>query len=81
MGGTQYYRSEVMYKLETSIVKLEALHYNFAMMSDSDLLRFGEVVKHRCLTEQLDHAPLVELWEARAEWRKRHPELPLSPSI
>ena len=70
-----------MYKLETRIVDLEALHHNVAMMSDSDLLRLGQVAKHRCLTEQLDHAPLVELCEARAEWKKRYPGLPLSPSI
>jgi hypothetical protein len=55
-------------------------------MSDAELLRYGAVCKSMCSTEtNLDKpsrdAWTVQLQEARAEWRKRHPELPLSESI
>jgi hypothetical protein len=55
-------------------------------MSDEELLRYGAVCKSMCSPEtNLDKpsrdAWTVQLQEARAEWRKRHPELPLSESV
>ena len=55
-------------------------------MSDEELLRYGAVCKSMCSPEiNLDTASLdawsVQLQEARAEWRRRHPELPLSESV
>jgi hypothetical protein len=55
-------------------------------MSDEELLRYGAICKSMCSTETNLDTPSLEAWavqlqEARAEWRKRHPELPLSESI
>jgi hypothetical protein len=55
-------------------------------MSDEELLRYGAICKSmRSPETNLDKPSLdawtVQLQEARAEWRKRHPELPLSESI
>ena len=52
-------------------------------MSDSKLLRFGISIKFRCLQsdrEQLARL-LPQLEEARAEWNRRHPILPLVDSF
>ena len=56
------------------------------MMSDQELLRYGAVCKSMCSPETNLDKPSLDAWtvqlqEARAEWRKRHPELPLSESI
>jgi hypothetical protein len=55
-------------------------------MSDEELLRYGAVCKSMCSPETSLDKPSLDAWtvqlqEARAEWRKRHPELPLSESI
>jgi hypothetical protein len=55
-------------------------------MSDEELLRYGAICKSMCSTESNLDKPSLDAWivqlqEARAEWRKRHPELPLSESI
>jgi hypothetical protein len=56
------------------------------MMSDQELLRYGAVCKSMCSPETNLDKPSLDAWtvqlqEARAEWLKRHPELPLSESI
>jgi hypothetical protein len=55
-------------------------------MSDEELLRYGAVCKSMCSPETNLDKPSLDTWtgqlqEARAEWLKRHPELPLSESI
>jgi hypothetical protein len=55
-------------------------------MSDDELLRFGMVAKYMCSQgEKLDKEKLkaftLQLDEARKEWKKRFPELPLSSSF
>jgi hypothetical protein len=55
-------------------------------MSDPELLRYGAVCKSMCSPETKLDTPSLDAWtvqlqEARAEWLKRHPELPLSESI
>jgi hypothetical protein len=55
-------------------------------MSDEELLRYGAICKSMCSPEANLDKPSLDAWtvqlqEARAEWRKRHPELPLSESI
>jgi len=55
-------------------------------MSDEELLRYATLCKSMCspdtnLDKPSPDAWTVQLQEARAEWRKRHPELPLSESI
>jgi hypothetical protein len=54
-------------------------------MPETELLRFGQVVKYMCSLEVNCDPPLerflVQLREAKAEWRRRHPQLPLVDSI
>ena len=58
----------------------------FAEMSDAELLRFGMTAKYACsLESRADHLWLelleAQLSDARAEWQRRHPMLPLSISL
>jgi hypothetical protein len=55
-------------------------------MPDEELLRYGAICKSMCSTAANLDTPSLDAWtvqlqEARAEWRKRHPELPLSESV
>jgi hypothetical protein len=55
-------------------------------MSDEELLRYATVCKSMCSPEVNFGKPPLDTWivqlrEARAEWLKRHPELPLSESV
>lgn len=55
-------------------------------MSDEELLRFGMVAKHMCSQgEGLDKEKLevfiLQLDEARKEWKKRFPQLPLGSTF
>jgi hypothetical protein len=55
-------------------------------MPDSELLRFGQSAKRLCSPEVNSSKPPIEAYalklrEAREEWQRRHPELPLSESI
>ena len=55
-------------------------------MSDGELLRFGVTAKYKCLLERRSKHPrlqslVMELDEARAEWIRRHPALPLRISF
>jgi hypothetical protein len=55
-------------------------------MSDEELLRYGAICKSMRRPETNLDKPSLDAWtvqlqEARVEWRKRHPELPLSESI
>jgi len=55
-------------------------------MSDEELLRYATLCKSMCSPETNLDKPSLDAWtiqlhEARAEWRKRHPELPLSESV
>ncbi|HXA83406.1 MAG TPA: hypothetical protein VNY56_09880 [Methylomirabilota bacterium] len=55
-------------------------------MSSAELLRFGMRAKFRCSNEANPNdsrltALMAQLAEARAEWNRRHPELPLRDSF
>jgi hypothetical protein len=59
---------------------------SFSSMSDAQLLRFGVAAKFRCsqLSGAADpgfEALLSDLKDARAEWNRRHPDLPLCNSF
>ena len=58
----------------------------FAEMTDAELLRFGVTAKFVCSRERRSASPWLEtlqaqLDDARAEWKRRHPTLPLSISF
>jgi hypothetical protein len=55
-------------------------------MSDAELLRFGVITKFRCSHHSNTGGPSIEalltnLENARAEWNRRHPDLPLCNSF
>jgi hypothetical protein len=50
---------------------LESLRSKFRNMTEAELVQFGKALQDRCKTDQ---KYLVELEEARAEWRRRHPK-------
>jgi hypothetical protein len=74
---------------DTRKLKIDLLHPPNKLpseMSDEELLRFGMVAKYMCSRgEKLDEEKLkaltLQLDEARKEWKKRFPELPLSSSF
>ena len=55
-------------------------------MSDEELLRFGMLAKYMCsqgetLDKEKMEAFTLQLDEARKEWKKRFPKLPLSSTF
>ena len=68
-----------------SEIDVKELCQQLKTMPEPELLRFGQAVKHMCSREMNCEPPgerfIVQLREARAEWRRRHPGLPLDGSI
>jgi hypothetical protein len=64
---------------------VQELRQRLQRMPEPELLRFGQAVKYMCSPEANYGPPrevfIVQLREARAEWRKRHPEPPLDESV
>jgi hypothetical protein len=59
--------------------ELEAIRARIRMMSDEELLTYGKAAKHLCEPESNFGGPasevyVIQLREARAEWRRRHPK-------
>ncbi len=66
--------------------EMELLRQRISSMSSSELLRFGVSAKFRCshgprLAPPQREALEAQLIEARAEWNRRHPRLPLRDSF
>lgn len=65
---------------------LEGLRIRLRNMSDQELQRFGQAAKFMCLPGANSGEPprqvfVIQLEEARKEWKRRNPDLPLSDSI
>jgi hypothetical protein len=65
---------------------VESLRLRLRKMNDAELLRFGQAAKYMCSSEANKGKPpreefVIQLREARAEWRRRFPKLPLSESV
>jgi hypothetical protein len=65
---------------------LEQLRERLRKMNNAELLRFGQSAKYMCSPEaNLGHPPresfVIQLREAREEWKRRNPKLPLSDPI
>jgi hypothetical protein len=70
----------------TNEIDLESLRARLRKMNDQELLRFGRAAKAMCSPDAYFGQPprqafLIQLDEARKEWRRRNPELPLKDSI
>ena len=60
-------------------VDIESLHERLRKMTDAELLRFGKDNRYMCSPyANMGKPPLeafvIQLREARAEWRRRHPK-------
>jgi cold shock CspA family protein len=69
-----------------NITAMPPLRTRLRKMSDQELLRFGQAAKFMCLPEANFGKPprqvfVIQLEEAREEWKRRNPGLPLSESI
>jgi hypothetical protein len=68
-----------------SELNLEALRTRLQKMSDQELLRYGQAAKSMCSPAANSGEPpesfLIQLEEARTEWKRRNPDLPLNESI
>jgi hypothetical protein len=69
-----------------SELDLEALRTRLQKMNDAELLRYGQAAKSMCSPDAyFVQAPrqvfVVQLEEARREWKRRSPDLPVSESI
>ena len=67
-------------------VDLGGLRTRLRKMSDQKLLRFGQASKSICSPDaNFGKLPrecfVIQLTEARKEWKRRNPELPLRDSI
>jgi hypothetical protein len=67
-------------------IDLKQLPARLKKMSDTELLRYRRSARYMCTPEaNLGKPPrkafVIQLREVREEWRRRHPEPPLSDSI
>jgi hypothetical protein len=61
-------------------LEIARLRNRLRQLSDNELLRFGLIAKYSCLQGEQE-ASLRELQEAREEWNRRKPRLPLRGSF
>jgi hypothetical protein len=70
----------------TESFDIEGLRSRLRTMNDAELLRFGQAAKYmRSPKANMGKPPrwefVIQLEEARKEWKRRNPELPLADSI
>jgi hypothetical protein len=56
-------------------IDLEELRTRLRKMTDEDLLRFGKAARFMCRDKSPGQAFVIQLEEARSEWRRRHPKM------
>jgi hypothetical protein len=69
--------------IHTTEFAVEALRFRLRKMNDPELLRFGQDAKFICSPiANMGQPPreefTIQLREARAEWRRRFPKLPMN---
>jgi hypothetical protein len=70
----------------TESFDIENLRSRLRTANDAELLRFGQAAKYMCSpTANMGKPPrwefVIQLGEARKEWKRRNPNLPLADSI
>jgi hypothetical protein len=65
---------------------IDELRVRLRKMADTELLRFGQAARYMCSPYATMAKPtlepfVIQLREARVEWRRRYPKLPLSESV
>jgi hypothetical protein len=87
LSGVKIATRTALYRLTSSdALNVPELRQRLRNMTDTELLRFGQAAKYMCSPEaSFGHAPrrtyVVQLQEARAEWKRRKPEMPVTDSI
>jgi hypothetical protein len=81
-----YERTDFARNRSTEAGAIQVLRERLREMSDGDLLLFGVTTKYLSSSSSYpeqtsSNAVSVELTEARAEWKRRFPTLPLSISF
>lgn len=59
---------------DEGIVDLEELRSRLGKMSDEELVRFGKAARFMCRDKEPRRVFVIQLEEARAEWRRRYPK-------
>ena len=72
--------------IQTGPENIERIREELRKMSDAQLLRHGQGLRHMRSAKVNFGQPPLEAWttqldKARAEWRRRHPKIPLSDSV
>ena len=62
-------------------IDVKGLRIRLRKMSEAELLRFGQAARYMCSDKCPPPNFVTQLKEARAEWKRRNPTLPLSESI
>jgi hypothetical protein len=73
-----------MSTVTTDDLEIARLRNRLRQLSDNELLRFGLIAKYACQADGLQaerESSLRELQEAREEWNRRRPRLPLRGSF
>lgn len=75
-----------MYSFLNNRLDPDELRVQLRNMSDQELLRFGTAAKFICYAEaNCGRTPrrqfVIQVEEARAEWKRRMPDLPLNFSV
>jgi hypothetical protein len=64
--------------ISTDPPDVEKIRAELRAMSDADLIKHGQMLARLCDPKKNYHAPpevwVMQLREARAEWRRRHPK-------
>lgn len=72
--------------IQTTAFEVENVRSRLRKMLDAELLRFGQAAKYMCSPRANMGKPpreefVIQLREARAEWQRRFPKLPMSESV
>jgi hypothetical protein len=75
-----------MFGPQTTPFGVQTVRPGLSKMTDEELLRFGQAAKFVCRPSQNSGGPpreefVIQLQEARAEWRRRFSKEPLRDSI
>jgi hypothetical protein len=63
-----------MYRFaQDEVIDQDELRTQLRKMTDEDLLRFGKAARFMCRDKSPRQVFVIQLAEARAEWRRRHP--------
>jgi len=86
LPGVKIATRTALYRFTSSdALNVPGLRERLRKMTDTELLRFAEAAKYMCSPEaSFGHPPrhtyVVQLQEARAEWKRRKPEMPVTDS-